>query len=52
MLTLNFLNLKVSMKLGKNRIFTLQFDLESPRSNSKLFFQDANFLPPILTIKD
>ena len=39
------------MKLEKNRIFILQFDIENPRPNSKLFFQDANFLPVALTIK-
>ena len=40
------------MKLEKIRIFILQFDLENPRRNSKMFFQDANFLQATLTIKD
>ena len=39
------------MKFEKNRILISQFDLENPRSNEKLFFQDANFLPATLTIK-
>ena len=38
------------MKLEK--IFILQFDLGTPRPNKKLFFQDPNFLPAALTIKD
>ena len=40
------------MTLEKMRIFILQFDLGKPRPNWKLFFQDANFLPAALTIKD
>ena len=40
------------MKLEKNRILILQFDLGNPRHNQKLFFPDANFLPAALTIKD
>ena len=40
------------MKPEKIRIFILQLDLENPRPNLKLFFQDANFLPAPLTIKD
>ena len=40
------------MKLKKIRIFILQFDLENPRPNEKLFFQDANLLPAALTMKD
>ena len=40
------------MKLEKNRIFILQFDLGNPRPNQKLLFQHANFLPAALTIKD
>ena len=48
----NFLKLKVSMKLEKTRIFILQFQLGNPRPNSKLFFQDANFLSAALTLKD
>ena len=39
------------MKFEKNRILISQFDLENPRRNEKLFFQDANFLPATLTIK-
>ena len=40
------------MKLEKIRIFILQFDLENAWPNENLFFQDANFLPAALTIKD
>ena len=40
------------MKLEKIRIFILQFDLGKPRSNEKLFFQDANFSPVALTINN
>ena len=40
------------MKLEKIRIFILQFDLRNPQPNYKLFFQDANFLPAGLVIKD
>ena len=40
------------MKLEKTRIFILQFQLGNPRPNSKLFFQDANFLSAALTLKD
>ena len=40
------------MKLKKIRILILQFDLGNPRPNSKLFFQDANFSPAALSIKD
>ena len=40
------------MKLKKIQIFILQFDLGNPRSNLKLFFQDVNFLPAALAIKD
>ena len=40
------------MKLEKIRIFILQFDLGNPRHSQKLFFQDANFSPAALTIKD
>ena len=40
------------MKLEKIRIFILQFDLRNPRANKKLFFQDANFLPAAVTVKD
>ena len=43
---------KFSMKLKKIQIFILQFDLGNPRSNLKLFFQDVNFLPAALAIKD
>ena len=39
------------MKLEKIRIFILQFDLENPWHNQKLFSQDANFLPAALTLK-
>ena len=39
------------MELEKIRIFILQFDLENPRRNYKLLFQDANFLSDALTIK-
>ena len=37
------------MKLEKNRIFILKFDLEKARPNKKMFFQDANLLPAALT---
>ena len=40
------------MKLEKNRVFILQFDLENHRANQNLFFQDTNFLPAALIIKD
>ena len=40
------------MKLEKIRIFILQFDLGNPQHNQKLIFQDANFLPAALTVKD
>ena len=40
------------MKVDKIRIFILQFDLENIRLNLKVFFQDANFLPAVLKIKD
>ena len=40
------------MKLEKIRIFILQFDLGNPRPNKKLFFQDTNFLPAALSLKD
>ena len=40
------------MKLEKILIFLLQLDLGIPRPNSKLFFEDANFLPPALKRKD
>ena len=40
------------MKLEKIGIFILQLDLTNPRHNKKLFFQDANFLPAALTIKE
>ena len=43
---------EISMKLEKIRIFILQFDLENAWPNENLFFQDANFLPAALTIKD
>ena len=39
------------MEHEKIRIFILQFDLENPRRNCKLLFQDANFLSDALTIK-
>ena len=39
------------MKFEKIRILILQFDLGNHRRNEKLSFQDANFLPAILTIK-
>ena len=39
------------MKLEKIR-FILQFDLGNPQPNKKRFFQDANFVPAALTIKD
>ena len=48
----SFLKLKISMKFEKIRIFILQFDSENSRPNQKLFFQDANFLPAALIIKD
>ena len=40
------------MKLEKIQILILQFDLGNPRHNQKLFFQDANFSPAALTVKD
>ena len=40
------------MKLEKIRISILQFNLGNSLPNSKLFFQDAIFLPAALTIKD
>ena len=41
------------MKLEKIRILILQFNLENPRHNENLsFFQDANFSPDTMTIKD
>ena len=40
------------MKLEKILIFLLQFDLGIPRPNSKLIFEDANFLSPALKRKD
>ena len=40
------------MKLEKIQIFILQFDLGTPGLIKKLFFQDVNFLPAALTIKD
>ena len=40
------------MKLENIRIFILQFDLRNPRPNQKMFFQDANFSPAALAIKD
>ena len=43
---------KFSMKLKKIQIFILQVDLGNPRSNLKLFFQDVNFLPAALAVKD
>ena len=46
---LSFLKLKICIELEKFRIFILQFDLENPQPNQKLFFQDANFLPAALT---
>ena len=49
---LSFLKLKISMKLEKIWIFILQLNLEKPPPNEKLFFQDANFLPAALTVKD
>ena len=40
------------MKLEKIPTLILQFDLGNPRHNEKLLFQDANFSPAALTIKD
>ena len=40
------------MKLGKIRIFILQFDLENLGLIKNCFFQDANFLSAALTVKD
>ena len=40
------------MKLENIQILILQFDLGNPRHNQKLFFQDANFSPAALTVKD
>ena len=40
------------MELENIQIFILQFDIENPGRNWKLFFHDANFLPAALTIKD
>ena len=40
------------MKLEKILIFLLQFDLGIPRPNSKLIFEDVNFLSPALKRKD
>ena len=39
------------MKIKKNRILILQFDLENPQPNLKVFFQDFSFLPAAVTIK-
>ena len=33
-------------------IFILKFDLENPLPNENMFFQDANFLPDVLTKED
>ena len=40
------------MKLEKIQTFILQFDLGTPDLIRKLFFQDINFLPAALTIRD
>ena len=40
------------MKLEKIQTFILQFYLGTPDLIRKLFFQDINFLPAALTIKD
>ena len=37
------------MKLEKNRILILQFDLGNPRHNQKLFSQDTNLSSVALT---
>ena len=55
----SFVKLNISMKLEKKQTLTVKSDLEpsphphplSPRSNQKLFFQEAHFLPAALTIK-